>query len=92
MEPQKKTPVEDFTRNIDLNKVKEELTKKLVADGLPEEAVWLSGAEPGSDNYTAWFAGADGLHILFQQYQVAPYAYGIPEVTIPWNKLKSLKQ
>jgi len=71
---------------------KEELTKKLVADGLPEEAVWLSGAEPGSDNYTAWFAGADGLHILFQQYQVAPYAYGIPEVTIPWNKLKSLKQ
>lgn len=28
VEPQKKTPVEDFTRNIDLNKVKEELTKK----------------------------------------------------------------
>lgn len=38
---------------------------------------------------TPWLE-ADGLHFIYQQYEIAAYAYGMPEVVIPLEKVRSL--
>ncbi|MFK4812493.1 DUF3298 domain-containing protein [Devosia sp. ZW T5_3] len=37
------------------------------------------------------FEDAYGLVIQFNQYEIAPYAYGAPTVTIPWDQLEEFK-
>ena len=32
-----------------------------------------------------WYLGDDGLNILFNDYDIAPYAYGPSLVTIPYD-------
>jgi len=34
--------------------------------------------------------GPDGLTVRYQQYEIAPYVAGLPEFTIPYEKLKSM--
>lgn len=52
---------------------------------------WLAtGTEPTADNYAAWAITPGGLEITFGQYQVAPYATGMPVVTIPVTHLAGL--
>jgi hypothetical protein len=52
---------------------------------------WLAtGTEPTADNYAAWAVTPGGLEITFGQYQVAPYAAGMPVVTIPVTHLAGL--
>lgn len=52
---------------------------------------WLaSGTEPTADNYATWAITPGGLEITFGQYQVAPYAAGMPVVTIPVAHLAGL--
>ena len=53
------------------------------------EDEWRKGAEPKRDNYTRWNLTRDGLLITFDEYQVAPYAAGIPEVAIPYGELSA---
>lgn len=85
-----------FVENADYLSViarsaKRELQKKFIADGLPPDAAWLEeGSEPKPENYETWLVAADGLHVIFGQYQVAPYAYGISEVRIPWTELTEI--
>ena len=52
---------------------------------------WLAtGTAPTADNYAAWAITPGGLEITFEQYQVAPYAAGMPVVTIPVAHLATL--
>ncbi len=52
---------------------------------------WLAtGTEPTADNYAAWAITPGGLEITFGQYQVAPYAAGMPVVTIPFAHLAAI--
>lgn len=54
-------------------------------------ADWLTtGTAPTADNYAAWAITPGGLEITFSQYQVAPYAAGMPVVTIPATHLAGL--
>jgi hypothetical protein len=47
-------------------------------------AQWLTtGSEPTPDNYAEWAITRGGVEVTFGQYQVAPYAAGMPVVTIP---------
>ena len=39
------------------------------------------------ENYARWNVTADGLLITFQEYQVAPYAAGSPQVIVPYDLL-----
>lgn len=32
----------------------------------------------------------DGIHLVYQQYEIAPYACGMPEFTLPYSKVKPL--
>ena len=49
---------------------------------------WEEGAQAIQDNYQNWNITANGLLITFNDYQVAPHAAGIPEVTVPYGILQ----
>lgn len=50
----------------------------------------LTGTAPSSTNYTHSWLGPEGLIIRFELYQVAPYSFGTPVVTIPYAKIRDL--
>jgi hypothetical protein len=52
--------------------------------------LFSSGADPLPENYGNWNITPDGLLITFDEYQVAPYAAGAQEVTIPFAELQSV--
>ncbi len=67
--------------------------KLTLADWMTDSSMttWLAtGTEPTADNYAAWAITPGGLEITFGQYQVAPYAAGMPVVTIPVTHLAGL--
>lgn len=49
-----------------------------------------SGASPLPENYLNWNLTSEGLLITFDEYQVASYAAGMQQVTIPYTALNSL--
>ncbi len=52
---------------------------------------WLrEGTAPNAENYQTILPLADGLHVIFEQYQVGPYAIGFHEVTVPYAELRGL--
>jgi hypothetical protein len=52
---------------------------------------WVrDGTRPTQENYAGWALTDEGLQITFAQYQVAPYAEGMPVTVIPWPELAHL--
>ncbi len=49
-----------------------------------------NGAQPLPENYGNWNITADGLLITFDEYQVAAYAAGPQEVSVPYSELQSI--
>ena len=57
--------------------------KKLYYDDPDYEDDWIDdGAGPDIKNYSTFIYDGNQLTIYFQEYQVAPYASGIPEVSL----------
>jgi hypothetical protein len=52
-----------------------------------DDVLFLDGANPTQENYSRWDVASDGLVIIFDEYQVAPYAAGPQSVTVPWSEL-----
>ena len=46
-------------------------------------ALFADGALPKPENYQTFVVGADSVTFIFQEYQVAPYAAGPQEVSLP---------
>jgi uncharacterized protein YecT (DUF1311 family) len=60
-------------------------------DGAMSDAEWIGrGAGPYADNFRNFVWLSDKLHILFPPYQVAAYAAGPQEVSIPLAQLKGV--
>jgi len=58
------------------------------ADGIvPEELQKVADENIACPN-GVYLPGTDGVTWTFQPYEIAPYAYGIISVTVPWNELK----
>ena len=52
---------------------------------------WLSeGLVPTPENYRNWNLKSDGLLITFDEYQVAAYTHGQPEILIPYHALQGM--
>jgi len=51
---------------------------------------FAAGADPTSENYTVWNISVDGLVIVFNEYQVAPYAAGPQTVVVPFAELEKI--
>lgn len=62
-----------------------------IGESMGEWAVgneWVrNGAGPDPANFASWTIDPAGLRIVFDPYQVAPYAAGPQTVTIPWDAL-----
>jgi rhodanese-related sulfurtransferase len=54
------------------------------------EVIDETGAQPTVDNYRNWNITADGLLISFDEYQVAAYAAGPQQVTVPYSELATI--
>jgi len=48
------------------------------------------GTEPTTENFDGWTLTDQDLVIFFDEYQVAPYAMGMPHVSIPYGSLRLL--
>lgn len=75
-------PESSFLERI-AEKCKAELTARDIA-------ATLEGADPTLENYRNWNLTPEGLRITFDPYQVAAYAAGPQEITIPWAELQDL--
>lgn len=62
----------------------EQLNEKLDFD------IWEEGAAPVVDNYLDWTLSPQGLMIIFDEYQVAPYAAGPQQVIVPYAILADI--
>lgn len=51
---------------------------------------WEEGALPKAENFQDWNLTPGGLEIMFDEYQVAPYAAGPQKVLIPYERLKEV--
>ncbi|MCR5842217.1 MAG: RsiV family protein [Bacteroidales bacterium] len=61
------------------------------ADGTGLELdAFLSLPEDGQVPLPAWapYPVADSLHFVYQQYEIAPYASGMPEFSLPYDKVR----
>ncbi len=50
----------------------------------------LRGTEPKADNFAGWTLTDQDFVVTFSEYQVAPYAMGMPHVSIPFASLRLL--
>lgn len=66
-----------------------QLRAQLGTDGVTMSDI-RRGTRPRADAFAGWAATQDGLEITFAQYQVGPYAIGMPVVVIPWARLSDL--
>ena len=55
-----------------------------------ETLFFEDGLNPVEDNFKTWLVSPDGLTLIFDVYQVAPYAAGIQRVTIPFDQLSDI--
>lgn len=65
-----------------------DLKASLGGDYLPDVAG--PGTRPAVENFASWALTGEGIEITFGEYQVGPYALGMPVVNVPWASLRSL--
>jgi hypothetical protein len=70
-----------------IKNLKEQSKKR---DLMLEDESIQTGAGPKADNYQAWTVTKKGLWIVFDPYQVGPYAAGPQYVLVPYSAIKDL--
>ncbi|MCB0324408.1 MAG: DUF3298 domain-containing protein [Bdellovibrionales bacterium] len=63
--------------------------RRSLRDTLGDTDLLAEGTRPIADNFRAFLITPTSLQILFDEYQVAPYAAGPQQVDIPWQQLRS---
>jgi len=71
------------------NEVRLELVKELADSGFSDDELdWIAEGTKTWDEFSNFYFSREGLSFQFSSYQVAPYAAGMPLVTVPYDKLK----
>jgi len=60
-----------------------DIAKQQLTEKLGENGVWPEGAAPSPENFAAFTVNEEAVTFTFQQYQVAPYSSGMPQVIVP---------
>ncbi len=55
-----------------------------------DQTVVNDGTNPSAQNFAAWTLTEQGIEITFQEYQVAPSAFGAPVVVVKWADLRQV--
>ncbi len=80
---------DDYLKNI-ADVVRPRLKKQLEEAGAYNEEMFFVGTEASYGNYLNVLLSDEGITFRFNQYQVAPYVAGMPEVTVPWSEFKGI--
>ena len=65
------------------------LQEKQAQGTLHSDAEWIQkGTEPKEENFAVFCLEQDRIRIVFQQYQVAAYSEGMPEIVVPLSFFK----
>lgn len=64
--------------------------KKSLGNDQSSTDIITEGAAPKSENYRAFTVGNKGIVIIFQEYQVAPYAAGAQEVIVAYPAIRDI--
>lgn len=65
-------------------------SKEKGADSMLDDDWIQRGAGPDAENFSSWTITKKGLGIIFDSYQVAPYAAGPQHVLVPYTALKDI--
>ena len=65
--------------------VRQQVSARLGSDAVP--AIFDEGLQPTPENFQNFIIDGDSLHIFFPPYQVAPYAAGTFDISIPLSSL-----
>lgn len=65
-------------------------SRKNLENKLTDKWMINEGTKPVAINFQHWNLEEDDILITFSEYQVAPYASGLQEVTIPYEDLKKI--
>lgn len=70
--------------------VTEEVRKELRRRTEAGELGLFVGADSVTVDYSRnnWMLADDGIHVIFQQYEIAPYAAGLIDVTVPYAAVR----
>lgn len=68
----------------------EDIKQQFGKDWELDDASVKEGAGPDAKNFQRFLVSDKGLEILFDPYEVGPYAMGSVSVTLPWKKLKGI--
>ncbi len=69
----------------------EALQKKYPANwegGIPDDSWFMEGFKPEEENFAAMVLEPGGVRVVFQQYQVLPYVFGMPSAFYSLEALK----
>lgn len=67
---------------------REHFSERFSKDDTVESMGWFDeGFEPGRENYGVMALTPEGVTIIFQQYQVLPYVFGLPEASFTFEEL-----
>lgn len=61
-----------------------------VNSGTTRARTLWEGNASGLSTSTVFYLVPTGMRVLFQQYEVAPYAVGLPEITLPYARWRDL--
>ena len=65
--------------------------KGLIDQGFEPDDEWmLKGTEPTAENYALIVPSKENVEVIFNSYQVAPYAAGVPSVNLSWSEFSPL--
>jgi Protein of unknown function (DUF3298). len=56
--------------------------------GIDDDVFFSDGMKPTRENFEAVSLQPDGIQVHFQLYQVVPYAFGMPVITLPLDQLR----
>ncbi|WP_051179671.1 RsiV family protein [Nocardia concava] len=66
-----------------------EQAAKLLPATRAGDGYWKPGITPTAEHYKAWTATPDGMHVYFDQGQVAAEVAGVVDITVPWSALQA---
>lgn len=84
-----------FVTNSDYLTTLSELSREILYKKLEKELPYIkeqidAGTKAQKINYESFLVTPEGLKILFNPYQIGPYALGTIDITIPWEDLADI--
>lgn len=79
-----------FKKRVNYLKFLSHFSKEKLSKTIPANWMISQGIAADAKNFKNWTLDADSILITFDEYQVAPYTYGSPEMDVPYAALKTM--